>query len=185
MPSAKRSLGTMNILSSLQNVDHALFAKITGLTRCTSCIPVARIFSKTGDGLLHVLVAIVLMMLHPMPELVVLALATTMLLERALYWPLKNSLKRLRPPEKLNGFNSVVVASDRFSFPSGHSSAAFALAILLSLAVGGFMPVLLIWASCVALSRVVLGVHFPGDIIAGALLGAAAAFTNAAYWGLI
>ena len=47
------------------------------------------------------------------------------------------------------------------------------------------MPVLLAWATCVALSRVVLGVHFPGDIIAGALLGTAVAFTNAAYWGLI
>lgn len=185
MPSAPRILGTMNILSSLQNVDHALFAKITGLTRCTFCVPMARILSKTGDGVLHVLVALVLMMLHPMPERVVLALATTMLLERALYWPLKNTLKRLRPPEKLVDFRSIVTASDRFSFPSGHSSAAFALAILLSLSIGGFMPVLLAWATCVALSRVVLGVHFPGDIIAGALLGATAAFINAAYWGLI
>jgi len=134
---------------------------------------------------LHVLVAVLLMLLHPMPERVVMALATTMLLERGLYWPLKNSLKRLRPPEKLTNFRSVVTASDRFSFPSGHSSAAFALAILLSLSVGGFMPVLLIWASCVALSRVVLGVHFPGDVIAGSLLGTITAVINASYWRLI
>jgi undecaprenyl-diphosphatase len=61
-------------------------------------------------------------------------------------------------------------APDQFSFPSGHSSAALSVAI--SLAV--IFPALAIPALCLALligiSRVVIGVHYPGDVVAGQLI---------------
>ncbi|MDP1755969.1 MAG: phosphatase PAP2 family protein, partial [Pseudohongiella sp.] len=81
------------------------------------------------------------------------------------------------------GFTSIIVPSDHFSFPSGHTSGAFifATALSLSLADTGFVTgvnseTLMIvavycWAVMVGLSRVMLGVHFPGDTLAGATLG--------------
>ncbi len=42
-----------------------------------------------------------------------------------------------------------------------------------------------LWASCVAMSRVILGVHFPGDTVAGALMGSSIALATASYLGLI
>jgi len=61
--------------------------------------------------------------------------------------------------------------SDRFSFPSGHSANAFALATILALTFPWMALPALVLAASVAASRVVLGVHFPSDVVAGSLLG--------------
>jgi len=104
-----------------------------------------------------------------------------MAVERLFYVVLKNKLKRRRPQEYMPGFKSLITASDRFSFPSGHTSAAFCLATATGIILGGPFIVLYVWASFVALSRVVLGVHFPGDTVAGALLGSGVALATAHY----
>jgi undecaprenyl-diphosphatase len=61
--------------------------------------------------------------------------------------------------------------ADEFSFPSGHTAAAFVMVSIL----GSFYPVLLlplvILASFIGISRVYLGVHYPSDVLAGAILG--------------
>lgn len=95
--------------------------------------------------------------------------------ERPLYWLLKNTLKRRRPPEVVPCFSSVVIASDRFSFPSGHTMSAFLLAVLVYLQLGPVALPMMLWAGAVGASRVILGVHFPSDIIAGAGIGTAVA----------
>jgi undecaprenyl-diphosphatase len=60
-------------------------------------------------------------------------------------------------------------------FPSDHATAAFAIAVVLLLRLGrSTLPVLLA-AAALAVSRVLVGVHYPGDVLAGALLGTAAA----------
>jgi undecaprenyl-diphosphatase len=65
------------------------------------------------------------------------------------------------------------------SFPSMHAAGAFALAQGFSLGAGkrqrGWVPVVWLLATAVALSRVVLGVHFPSDVLGGMLVGAASA----------
>ena len=71
-----------------------------------------------------------------------------------------------------------IVTRDRFSFPSGHSTTAFAVALSLGSFYPEIMPLLLVLAANVAISRVVVGMHFLSDVLvgsgAGALLGYAA-----------
>lgn len=62
-----------------------------------------------------------------------------------------------------------------FSFPSGHSAEAFAAAVFISCWIGQpfLRGVLIVWALLIAMSRVVLGVHTPVDVLAGMAVGAA------------
>jgi undecaprenyl-diphosphatase len=99
-------------------------------------------------------------------------------LEIGIYKIIKNNVKRNRPYNELKGIQNGTVPSDRFSFPSGHTAAAFVMATLLAY----FFPLLTIvvfpWAFLVGFSRIYLGVHYPSDILAGMILGVLAAYSG-------
>jgi membrane-associated phospholipid phosphatase len=85
----------------------------------------------------------------------------------------KSLYRRRRPVRDEESF-----ADDRFvrmptspSFPSGHSASAFAFAVASSSAMPALAAPLRLVAASVAYSRVHTGVHYPGDVIAGALIG--------------
>ena len=68
-----------------------------------------------------------------------------------------------------------IVPSDQFSFPSGHTAAAYLLATLLAAFFPFFAPWAFAWVALVRMSRLLLTVPFPSDILAGATLGVVAA----------
>jgi undecaprenyl-diphosphatase len=76
-----------------------------------------------------------------------------------------------RPPVRPSPY-AALIPSDRFSFPSGHSMNAFAIGTVLALAAPWALVPILVAAVSVAASRVLLGLHFLSDVVAGSLLGA-------------
>lgn len=94
---------------------------------------------------------------------------------------LKPSVERLRPcydPALKESVHLLKGCGGRFGFASSHASNSFAAATFIWLLLRGTRKwawLLLPWATLVAYSRVYLGVHFPGDILVGALIGIAAA----------
>jgi undecaprenyl-diphosphatase len=84
---------------------------------------------------------------------------------------LKRSLTRARPDTAIAGFEALAANPDRFSFPSGHTAAAFGVAVAFAGEPHGLGPGALLFAVGVALSRVYLGAHYPLDVMAGGAIG--------------
>lgn len=87
---------------------------------------------------------------------------------------LKRSFSRSRPSLPV-GMASLALPPDRFSFPSGHAAAGLSIALPLALALSlplGFLVLLL--GLAVGLTRCYLGVHYPGDVMAGWVLAVVA-----------
>ena len=86
---------------------------------------------------------------------------------------LKPYFARIRPCNALENVRLLVNCTRAFSFPSSHATNIFAQAALFSYTYRKLTPVLIPLAVLVAYSRVYVGVHFPFDVLFGALLGIA------------
>jgi len=98
----------------------------------------------------------------------------------ALFLRLKRTFGRKRPCALEPHCWAMLLPPDQFSFPSGHTITAFAVTV----ALGAFYPAMLaglfFCAVSVALSRILLGMHFLSDVITGAVLGALLGYSSAA-----
>ena len=87
---------------------------------------------------------------------------------------LKNLFARTRPYEVIDGLILMTKKAGDFSFPSGHSGSSFAaaVAIICSLKGSKWRWIVLVMAVLMAFSRLYIGIHFPTDVLCGALTGA-------------
>lgn len=162
----------MNVINDVYKRDLQLLLWCVRSHHYKYFVTFVRAISRTGDGYIQLLLPLLMLVVNPdsgIRFLIIVSIAFST--ERTIYFVLKNTLKRRRPPEVVPHFSSLVTPSDQFSFPSGHTMAAFLLAGLASNYFGSTAYPLYLWATAVGASRVILGVHFPSDIVAGATLG--------------
>jgi undecaprenyl-diphosphatase len=95
------------------------------------------------------------------------------ILSVALFLLLKRMTPRTRPCYHEPHCWASLTPPDLFSFPSGHSMSAFAIAVSLGQYYPALLPALLFCAGNVAVSRILLGMHFLSDVIVGSALGGA------------
>lgn len=131
------------------------------------------IVSRLGDGLFwYVLIAGLALLGGTNGRDVAMQMILAGLLNLPLYYWLKHSIGRPRPFVVCPDIRACVRALDKFSFPSGHSLHALSFLVVFGwhypLVGAALIPLVLL----IALSRVALGLHYPSDVAAGALIGA-------------
>ncbi|HUP05466.1 MAG TPA: phosphatase PAP2 family protein [Bryobacteraceae bacterium] len=103
----------------------------------------------------------------------------------AAFLQVKKAAGRRRPCALEPHCWSTLLPPDQFSFPSGHTITAFAVALPLSMAYPQMAAGLMFCALSIAISRILLGMHFLSDVVAGAAMGTALAYASAWVFGLV
>jgi undecaprenyl-diphosphatase len=160
-------------LERLRLWDSALCVRCNGAVRIALVRRIFRVVSRLGDGVFWYSLMLVLLAaggpaaLGPVGRMVGTGAACTLI-----YKWLKSKTSRPRPFAVENAVRAGADPLDRFSFPSGHTLHAVAFSIV-AIAFYPMLAWLLVpFTLLVAVSRLVLGLHYPSDVLAGAALGA-------------
>jgi undecaprenyl-diphosphatase len=136
-----------------------------------------RAVSWLGDGWLWYGLMLALPLVYGLDGLQAsLHMAATGALGVTLYKLVKNHAVRERPYITHSAIECASAPLDRYSFPSGHTLHAVCFTLLLSSYFPEWTAALIGLALLVALSRVILGLHYPTDVAAGAVLGGSLGF---------
>jgi undecaprenyl-diphosphatase len=133
--------------------------------------------TRGGDGWLWYAMGLILLLFGGDQRfLAVGAAALAACFGIAIFWKLKKLTGRKRPTQFEPHCWVTLLPPDQFSFPSGHTITAFAVAVSLSWFYPALAVGLLFCALSVAASRILLGMHFLSDVLAGAAIGSLLAY---------
>ena len=159
-------------LTTLSRLDHAACTTFNRVNHRRGWSVVFGAISRLGDGVFWYAMMVILPFVHGSGDLLLsLALALNGAACTLLYRWLKGATQRPRPCEVYAHLRRTVAPLDRFSFPSGHTLHAVAFTVLIGCAHPEWCPVLIPFTVLVAGSRLVLGLHYPSDVVAGAAIG--------------
>ncbi|MCR5440627.1 MAG: phosphatase PAP2 family protein [Lachnospiraceae bacterium] len=149
--------------------------------------PVMKLITHLGDkGIFWILIAIVMLFFkktRPLGMMAGIALVFSVLINNVL---IKPNVGRIRPYEVVDGLKLLIERQHDPSFPSGHSGASFAAAVVFLVKGPKKIGIpAIIMAALIAFSRLYVGVHYPTDVICGIITGTFCAIISFMIWSIV
>ncbi len=162
----------------MYNLEATILLWIQQYLRCQWLTPIMKGLSLIGDlGAVWIVIIVVLFLNKHTRKISLIALMSLLMNLIVCNGLIKPMIGRVRPYERIEGLNILVKEPWDHSFPSGHTSAAFAAAWILYLRFGKKVGIpALILATLISFSRLYVGVHYPSDVLGGIFVGTLIAF---------
>jgi len=166
-------------LRELLRWDRALCVQLNGALRYEPLLRALRGLSWLGNGIFWYALMLALLAIHRGEAVLpVLHMAFVGAVCTGSYKMLKRGTLRPRPFQTMRSIAAGAPVLDAFSFPSGHTLHAVAFTLVACAYYPALAAILVPFTLLTAASRVVLGLHYPSDVLAGAAIGAAVAFAS-------
>ena len=160
------------VIEYFNDVEGGICLRFNRLSRHAWVRRLFSVVSRLGDGGIWALLAAALLLQEgPTALPMVTQMAITGAVGVLLYKLMKSRLVRERPYINHGAIQCGTAPLDQYSFPSGHTLHATSFAIMLSQFEPLWTPLLVPFAALVAASRVILGLHYPSDVVVGAAIG--------------
>ncbi len=135
--------------------------------------PIVKVITHLGDkGILWIALTLVLLAFRKTRRLGVFCMVSMLIGLLVTNLVIKNWVARVRPYELIDGLQRIIEAQHDYSFPSGHTTNSLACAwVLFRRAPKKYGVTALVLAILISLSRLYVGVHYPTDVLGGAVIG--------------
>jgi len=165
-------------MSEIFNIDANILLCIQENIRAPLLDPIMTAITHLGDGGIFWIIMTVLLLCIPKTRKAGLVCAVSMIIGLIVTnLILKNLVARIRPYELIDGLTILIKTPHDWSFPSGHTTNAFAAAwVMFSRLPKKYGVPALILAVLIAFSRMYVGVHYPTDVLGGVIVGCSAAW---------
>ncbi|PKO47363.1 MAG: phosphatase PAP2 family protein [Betaproteobacteria bacterium HGW-Betaproteobacteria-22] len=167
------SARTRLYLHRIHRLDSNLCVAVNHTSRYKFIRHAFRVVSRLGDGVFWYVLMLGVLVAYGVDGIpAVLHMAVAGLVGTLIYKWLKGKTLRPRPYQVRQEIRLEGTPLDKFSFPSGHTLHAVLFSMLATHYYPQLAVILVIFSTMVAISRVVLGLHYPSDVLAGAIIGA-------------
>jgi undecaprenyl-diphosphatase len=167
----------------LSDKDEALCVRINQASRIAWVCKTLCLISRLGDGAFWYVLMLAMLAwpgqasMIPFLHMVITGVACTL----SYKW-LKVKTARPRPSERNQAIQRAVSPLDEYSFPSGHTLHAVAFSLVAVYYYPALIALLLPFTVLVAASRIVLGLHYPSDVLASMVIGSVIASASLLLW---